>query len=281
MFLLASPQRIPDFCRRLLQGLLVASIGWTAPGTSRAEAPPAKPTLDSLQREVDELRSGQKRLLEELSELRRQLREGPGRSEVAAQPEPPAFFTLNVQGEPFRGGTNARVAVVAFSDFNCSFCARFEKEIYPKIDERYVRSGRIRYLFRDLPDRADADSITKAEAARCAGEQGKFWEMHDQLFADPLPFADETARRHIRTLGIGGADFQACLESHRYLEPIRRSSAMAGRMGIHGTPAFLVGTLDATGNVIRSVRIFTGAESFETFRALLDDLLEPAEKAAK
>jgi protein-disulfide isomerase len=209
------------------------------------------------------------------------LAEAPARADVAAQPQPAPFHTLNVRGEPFRGGARARVAIVEFSDFNCSHCAQFETNVYPRLDETYLRTGRVKYLFRDLPDRLDADALAKAEAARCAGEQGKFWEMHDRLFADPLPFGGENAARHVAALGIDAGKFDACLQSHRYREPIRRSAAMAARMEIHGTPAFLVGTVDESGDVVQSTRIFMGAESFESFRGELDALLEAASKPKK
>ena len=282
----ASTCVVSDSRGKLLRAAVIGSLAWASLAQGLAEPSPSKTTaaaltVESLQRQVDELGEGQKLLLEEIAALRRLLQETQGRGEVAAHPEPPPFFTLNVRGEPFRGGTNARVAVVAFSDFHCSFCSQFEKETFPRIDERYVRTGRIKYLFRDLPDRADADALAKAEAARCAGEQGRFWEMHDQLFADPLQFAGENVARHLGKLGIDAPRFAACLDSHRYREPIRRSTAIASRMGIHGTPAFLVGTIDASGDVIQSVKVFTGAESFETFRALLDGMLQPSAKAEK
>lgn len=271
-----TPRRRPSPLRPLVAMALLLSTT-SAPGAG-PDTPPATaaPTVESLQREVDRLREAQQRMQEEIASLRRQLQAVPARSEVAAVPDPARFFTLNIRGEPVRGGAGAKVALVVFSDFNCSHCAAFEKDTLPRIDERYLKTGRVKLVFRDLPDRADADALVKAEAARCAGEQGRFWEMHDRLFADPMPFAGEVAGRHLQALDLDTARFNACLDGHRYREAIRRSALIAGRMDIHGTPSFLVGTVDAGGDVIRSTKVFTGAESFEEFRAVLDEALAAA-----
>jgi protein-disulfide isomerase len=256
-------------------GFLFLGLVWqrvaadTAPQASRSGA-----TFESLEKQIAELREGQRILMEELRQLRLEIQGSAPRKDVIPAEEPKPFVTLNVRGEPLRGSTNARVAVVVFSDFNCSHCAEFEREIYPKLEEQYLRTGKVRLLFRDLPDRNDADALAKSEAARCAGEQGRFWDMHDVLYLDQSPYSVESSAKWISATGIEAEPFRACMESHRYRDPIRRSIALADRMGIRGTPTFLIGTCDDSGIVIRSEEIFTGVEPIKKFQAILDRLLK-------
>ena len=190
--------------------------------------------------------------------------------------KPPAakLFTLNVHGEPFRGDAKARVAIVEYSDFDCSFCGKYVKEIYPSIDLNYIKTGKLKYFFRDFPGPKETISMQKAQAARCAGEQGKFWEMHDLLFKlSGNPTGDEWLA-HAGSLRLNTNQFQVCVASGKYVENIQRSVASAERMGIHGTPAFLLGTLSEEGDFVRATRTLIGAESFESIKAALDELLE-------
>lgn len=257
-------------------GLLV--LGSVLRGVAAdAVAPASKSgaTVESLEKQIAELREGQRVLMEELRQLRAEIQGSAPRKDVVPAEEPKPFVTLNVRGEPFRGSTNARVAVVVFSDFNCSHCAEFEREVYPRLEEQYLRTGKVRLLFRDLPDRNDADAMAKSEAARCAGEQGRFWDMHDVLYLDHSPYSAESSAKWISAIGIEAEPFRACMESHRYRDPIRRSIALADRMGIRGTPTFLIGTCDDSGMVIRSEEVFTGVEPIKKFQAILDRLLKP------
>ncbi len=258
-------------CGLLLLGSVLRGVAaeTTAPGSKSVA------TIESLEKQIAELREGQRMLMEELRQLRLEIQGSGVRKDVVPAEEPKPFVTLNVRGEPFRGSTNAHVAVVVFSDFNCSHCAEFEREVYPKLEEQYLRTGKVRLLFRDLPDRNDADALAKSEAARCAGEQGRFWDMHDLLYLDQSPYSAESSAKWISAIGIEAEPFRACMESHRYRDPIRRSLALADRMGIRGTPTFLIGTCDDSGIVIRSEEIFTGVEPIKKFQAVLDRLLKP------
>lgn len=181
----------------------------------------------------------------------------------------------NVRGEPFRGSTNTQVAIIEYSDFNCSFCAKYATNLYPQLDRDYVRTGKVRYFFHDLPDRLDDDSLTKAQVARCAGEQGKFWEMHDRLFEDlaPLHKNPEAVERHALALGLDATKINACLQSGRYLAPIKRSSEDARRFGMTGTPSFLLGRMSESGEVVWGTKVILGAESYEALQAELEEFL--------
>ena len=236
-----------------------------------AEKPPS-PSSAELQKQIDQLLEGQLQMRKELQDIKALLREG--RSDVATKPSPPSSIRLNVRGEPFRGDARARVAIVEYSDFDCSFCAKYAAEIYPLIDRDFIKTNRIKYFFRDLPAPGVPVSLLKARAARCAGEQERFWEMHDLLFStQSAPSADQEPASLAKSLGLDLEKFNVCLSSDRYMEAIQRSSTGAARMGIAGTPAFLIGTVSEDGNFFQAAKLQLGGEKLEDLKGVLDELL--------
>jgi protein-disulfide isomerase len=191
---------------------------------------------------------------------------------------PPPTVTLNVGGEPFKGSASARVAILEYSDFDCSYCATYAREIYPLIDHTYIQAGTVKYFFRDLPGPEHPNAPFKARLARCAGDQGRFWEAHDRLFRDQKPIDGAGLTQFTRDLGLDEAALRSCISSDSYLDAIQRSTRLAQGMRINGTPAFLIGTMSDDGTVMRAAKVFLGAESFQAFRTVLDDLLKPAKK---
>ena len=237
--------------------------------------PQKKRAGTSLQAQIDGLREGQERLQKELAELKALLTERAARVDTPAAAKPQEAMTLNVFGEPFKGSAGARVAILEYSDFDCSFCAKYAAEIFPLIDQAYIQTGQVKYFFRDLPGPEHPNALFKARVARCAGEQEQFWGAHDRLFRDQSPFDGPGLLAFGRALGLDGERFNTCITSDRYLEAIQRSAMGASRMRINGTPAFFIGTLSEDGTVLRAAKVFLGAESFQVFRSALDDLLKP------
>ena len=226
-----------------------------------------------LQQQIDELKEGQERLLRELAEIKKLLHEKPVRAEFPTRPGPSNLISMSVRGERFRGSSNAPVAIIEYSDFECSYCARYVREIYPKIDAQYIRPGRVKYFFRDLPPPPDTNAFLKARAARCAGEQGRFWEMHDRLFAAQTEPTGQDMTVQAKTVGLDLTAFAACLSSGRYADNVRMSVAGAKRIGLYGTPAFVIGTLSADGDFVTSTNVLVGGESLEPIKSALDQLL--------
>ena len=236
---------------------------------------PAQAATPSIQQQLDELREGQRQLRNELEEIKKLVQTKPALTNLETKPLAPNISSVDVYGEPFDGTNTARIAIIEYSDFDCTFCAKYARTVFPRIDQDYVKTGKIRYFFRDLPEREDTNSWLKARAARCAGEQGKFWEMHDLLFAqqgnpiqDPTPLA--------QTLGLDVEQFGKCFSTWKYVENIQRSADGARRMGIFGTPAFLIGTVTKDGDFVWIKKVLVGAQSYETLKVILDELLAPA-----
>ncbi len=150
----------------------------------------------------------------------------PPRTEVSYDP-------ARVRGDP-----KAALTIVEFSDFECPFCAR----VQPVLNGLLAKyRGRVRLAFRDFPLREiHSKAQSAAEAARCAGEQGRFWEYHDALFADRSKLQPAHLTEHARNLGLDVKAFQSCLESGRFKAKIDEDLHEATEAGVSGTPAFFI-----------------------------------------
>jgi protein-disulfide isomerase len=245
------------------------------PAIGRAQEPKDQQKLQEeiiqLKKEIKTLQEGQQQILDEVRELKKLLLGRP--DAAAAAPQPAPVVPLNVHGESFKGESAAAVAIVEYSDFECPFCGKYSREIYPRIVESYVKTGKVKYYFRDLPLPSHPHALQAALAARCAGEQGKFWEMHDSLFANQAALEAKDLTDRARDLGLDQAKFSDCFGSGRYTVNIRRSRAGAEQMGINGTPAFAFGAVASNGDVVRVSQMLLGAESLEAFKSVLDELL--------
>lgn len=137
-----------------------------------------------------------------------------------------------------------------------------------------MRTGKVQYVFKDFPlESIHPQAFRAAEAAHCAGEQGKFWEMHGRLFADQAALSAGDFRRLAEGLRLDLSRFQACLESGRYAARIRRDLAEGSRIGVTGTPTFLLGFTPPSGSTMRVVKIIRGAKSFSEFQQAIEELL--------
>jgi len=264
--------------RRLQTGLTaILSIAFQVQWVQAQSAAPVgrkAPAAPSVQSQLDALKEGQERLQKALDELREMLKAQSGRIETPSIPKPQDLITLNVGGEPFRGSALARVAILEYSDFDCSYCAKYATEVYPLLDHLYVQGGQVKYFFRDMPGQDHLNALFKARVARCAGDQDKFWEAHDLLFKDQRPFDAPGLARFAESLKLDGTQFNACITSDRHLDAINRSAMSAARIRLRGTPAFLLGTLSEDGTILRATKVIMGGDSLETFRGVLEDLLK-------
>src|SRR5262249_32269699 len=130
----------------------------------------------------------------------------------------PVRMTIETGNAPARGASDAPVTIVEFSDYQCPYCASMVPTL-KKLKERYA--GKVRLVFRDFQFHKDAPKA--AEAAACAGEQGRFWEMSEKLFANPTRLQAADLRRYASELGLEAASFNPCLDSGRMAPQVQRS----------------------------------------------------------
>lgn len=176
-------------------------------------------------------------------------------------PAPPHAHQQVEAVGPALGDASAPVTIVEFADFQCPYCSRAAATVH-RVLAAYP--GKVRLVFRHLPLSFHPLAPRAAEAAACADEQGRFWEMHDALF-DSSELEPDALKAHATALGLDSARFDECLDSGRTAAVVKRDVDAAHALGISGTPAFFI-----------NGRALSGAQPEEAFRKLIDEELAEA-----
>lgn len=225
--------------------------------------------VQQLKKEIESLKAGQQAIRAEINSLKKQLTTQRQRR----SPVRDVNVSLNVADDPYKGMTDAKVTMVEFSDYQCPFCSRHTRNVLPQLEKNYVETGKVKYVLRDFPLAFHKQAPKAHEAAHCAGEQGKYWEMHAQLFANQKALHLEKLPQHAETAGVSDlAAFQECLGSGKHAERIQLSMAEGNKLGIRGTPSFAVGLTEPNGSV-KALKIIRGAQAYNMFQKIIDDLL--------
>lgn len=199
---------------------------------------------------------------------------GPATGAAPARPEIPVpTEPLSLDGAPTLGSHTADVVVIEFSDFECPYCSRFAEQTMPALKTQYIDSGRVQLAFRHLPLANHARARPAAASAVCAARQGRFWPMHDTLFASRQRLADDDLRTHASASGLDLGPFEACLAGDAPLD-VERDLEAARALQITGTPTFLIGRR-TTGGQVQVTEIIRGAVPLAEFARVLDGLLAP------
>lgn len=171
------------------------------------------------------------------------------------------------------GRDDAPVTVVEFSDYQCPFCRKFHSDSFIELKKNYIDTGKVRFVSRDLPLDFHPNSAGAAAAARCAGEQGKFWEMRDLMLASASDLSPPSIAKYGAQLGLDSAEFSTCISDAKYAAAIKNDAADAAALGIGGTPSFVVART-AKGQ-INGVRI-VGAVPYSVFDTAIKNQLNPS-----
>lgn len=248
---------LPTIVGTLLIVVIAAGVGFT-------QAP------DDLKTVLRELEAIKKELAELKVLVQRQ-----GAGQPPAAPRATAVgANVAVAGAPFKGRADAPLTLVEFSDFQCPFCSRHVIQTIPDLDKEYVQTGKVKYVYRNYPiESLHPMAFKAAEAAACADEQGKFWPMHDRLFANQQSLAPAQLPAHAAAAGLDAGAFQQCFASGRFTAKIRKDMGDASAIGITGTPAFVVGKTVAGSPTVKVEVFISGARPFAGFKAEIDKLL--------
>jgi protein-disulfide isomerase len=212
--------------------------------------PPGAPGFDAMKDRIKEFMAGEskKKLAQEfLARLK-----ADAKVKVALQ-EP--RVAVAAEG-PSRGPASAPVTIVTFSDFECPFCSR----AIPTL-ERVMKEydGKVRLVFRDFPLPFHPNAQKAAEAGDCAAAQGKFWEMHDKMFASQQALQPDQLKGYAKELGLDAAKFDECLDKGAMADAVKKDHEAGREAGVRGTPAFFV-----------NGKLLSGAQPFEEFKAAID-----------
>jgi protein-disulfide isomerase len=184
------------------------------------------------------------------------------KAKITSYLKPPPVYRAEVpfNGAPIRGAERATVTIVKFEDFQCPFCKTVQptfKDLLKKYD------GKVRVVHKDLPlDAIHPLARQSAEAARCAGEQGKFWEYHDKVYSDSPKLSVEDLKNAAKEVGLNISSFQQCYNSGKFKAAVQNDINDGAQLGLTGTPAFFI-----------NGREISGARPLEAFSAIIDEEL--------
>jgi protein-disulfide isomerase len=182
---------------------------------------------------------------------------------VHLQPPAPLRVDVNINGAPFKGGAKAPVTIVKFEDYQCPFCKQVQAT-FTQLLSKY--GNKVKLVHRDFPiDSLHPQARRAAEGARCANEQGKFWTLHDKLYAADLKPEPNQLSNLAKEAGLDVAAFDRCLESGKYKAAVQKDVDEGNQLGVTGTPAFFI-----------NGRPLSGAQSLDSFVRIIDDELARA-----
>ena len=222
----------------------------------------------SMRQDIEELKQDHAKILKELEAIKQLVAQNRGSKK--ATPFKPQDVSL--KGIQFLGDNEAPVTLVEFTDYHCPFCRRHAKNTMPQILKNYVDTGKVRYGIREFPlESIHPQAFKLAQAGICGGQQGKYWTMHDLFLEKKVTDIDATAQ----AAGLNMEEFAACMADKATEQQVREDIKTATRLGVRGTPSFILGKTDS-GNpdMLRALKFIRGAQPYSGFQAEIDGLLK-------
>jgi protein-disulfide isomerase len=226
--------------------------------------------ISEVHKELRSLRAEVKQLRSAMAQIARQ-QSGQGEGAFRASGVVPA---VSFDDDPVRGKRDAKIGILAFSDYQCAYSRKAALHVLPRIQKAYLDSGKVQYIARDYPNDYHTQAKGAAVAANCAGKQGRYWEMHDALFQregalNPSVYEDIAA-----ALKLDLAEFRRCLKDPAQLEEIQKdmNDAESAGIGLRVTPTFYIGRVD--GNQLVNAYKLSGVKTYEDFSRIIEALLK-------
>lgn len=195
------------------------------------------------------------------------LQKNPSADEVLARLTTPTIPAANALGSP-----DAKITIVEFGDYLCTYCHRFHQDTKDQVMANYVQTGKARFLFKDFPinDKFDGGSSLSAQASYCAADQGRYWEFHDGMYNNwggekAGWVTKESMLTYARNAGVQNIDqFKSCLDSGKYVQAVKDNYNFAASIGLNATPSFII--IPAEGKP----QLIAGAYPYSAFKQILD-----------
>jgi len=188
----------------------------------------------------------------------------------AVAPHPGTRAKVALTGTYVLGRPDAPVTLVEFTDYECPFCRQFHVSTFEELKKNHIDTGKLRYVSRDFPLDMHRSALPAARAARCAGEQGKFWEMRHALIVNASSLHTEAMHTFARSLQLDALPFRTCLEGDRYRDEVQRDLRDGQAAGVTGTPTFVIGR--SAGDSVDGI-VIVGAQPYATFDTRIRELL--------
>ncbi|MDH4227888.1 MAG: DsbA family protein [Deltaproteobacteria bacterium] len=241
-----------------------------APAVNKA---PAKTTAKTPSKSMTE-ETGQE-ILKELKAIREALEKRPAAAPQQAAPQPqPTRGKVSIKGSNVLGNKKAPITLVEFTDYQCPFCKRFYDTTFADLKKNFIDTGKVKFVSRNLPLSFHSNARKAAEAALCAGEQDKYWEMREKLFTNQAALEVDKLRVYAKELSLNEKKFNACLDANKG-EKIDADTNDAGTIGIRGTPSFVLAPSSGGDDV--EGEIVVGAQPYSAFEAKINELLKAAD----
>ncbi len=180
------------------------------------------------------------------------------------------YITVGTDDDPVLGDPNAPVTMIEFSDFQCPYCRAFWRDTLPLIKQNYIDTGKVKLVYRDFPLSIHPNSMLGAQAADCAIDQGKFWQMHDEIFSqqdkqgiDTIPFTQADTEKWAAAVGLNVGQFHSCVTAGNYTDEINKDIADGTAAGVDGTPTFSINGLKVV-----------GAQPYAVFQSAIEQALQ-------
>ena len=174
-----------------------------------------------------------------------------------------------IQGSTILGNPNAKITIVEFGDYQCTFCYKFHDETMKKINQEYIKTANVNFIYKDFPLNGE-QSILASEASYCAQKQNKFWEYHDTLYnnwggENTGWITENVLQGFARDVGLNMDEFSQCLENSEYRQKVLDNEQFAREIGINATPSFLIFNDSELYRII-------GAQPFDKFEQAFEEL---------
>ena len=195
----------------------------------------------------------------------------PQPSKPQARPIPALNSPLLLMGEPALGATNAPLTIVEFSDFECSYCRRFHEKVFPQLKSEYIDTGLVRFVHKDLPLPFHPQALPAAAAARCAGAQGRYWDLYSGLFDQQNCLNCKGVLAIAAEEELDTTALKACMERESTLAVINANRSEASLHNIRATPTFVIGPTRSNGSL--DGQIIEGAMPWDTFKSTIEEAL--------
>lgn len=187
------------------------------------------------------------------------------------KPQEPKEVLVSIDDDPIKGNPNAPVTLVEFSDYQCPYCRKFHNQVLKKIDEDYIKTGKLKYIFRDFPLGFHKKAIPAAVAANCAGEQDKYWLLNDFLFDNPNKLDTENVLEAAKDMDLDYSKFEACLKNNNHEEEVKKDMSEGTGYGVRGTPSVFLGK--STDSKEFKGLYLRGFRPYEFYKEKIDKLL--------
>ncbi len=245
-------------------------------------SPPQSPSdeIAALRRDIQALKTQQAQMQRDLDAIKSLLQGLTQPRGAGSGGDPFVNKQITITNEPSKGSATAKLTIVEVSDYHCPFCRRQMLQTMPHVLADYVNTGKVQYVFVDYPiAQLHPDAFKSHEAAACAGDQGKYWQMHDLLFTNsPAREASQLATQ-ASMLGLDMKKFDACMNNGNggaHAADIRASIARMQELGVGGTPLVLIGLTPAPGSPMKVIASVYGAQPYAEFKRAIDAALAKA-----